>query len=67
MRHRTQALPPGPAAPSFEKTEAGDQAVIPGAEGRSIPDKKLKPKKQQRDTPTALEAGEIDSKQERLF
>ena len=54
-------------APHFEKTAAGDQAVIPGAEGRSIPDAKLKPRKRQRDTLTPLEAGPSDDKQQSLF
>ena len=55
------------AAPHFEKTAAGDQAVIAGAEGRSIPDAKLKPKKRQRDTLTPLESHDIDDKQQSLF
>ena len=55
------------AAPHFEKTAAGDQAVIPGAEGRSIPDAKLKPKKRQRDTLTPLESRDVDDKQQSLF
>jgi hypothetical protein len=54
-------------APHFEKTPAGDQAVIPGAEGRSIPDAKLKPRKRQRDSLTPLESGWADDKQQSLF
>jgi hypothetical protein len=54
-------------APSFEKTAAGDQAVIPGAEGRSIPDAKLKPRKKQRESLTALERHDVDDKQQSLF
>jgi hypothetical protein len=55
------------AAPYFEQTEAGPQAVIPGAEGRTVPDAKLKPRKPQRETLTPLEAGEVNSKQRSLF
>jgi hypothetical protein len=54
-------------APMFEKTPAGDQAVIPGAEGRQIPTTKLQPKKRQRESLTALESGAIDDKQQSLF
>jgi len=54
-------------APMFEKTSAGDQCVIPGAEGRSIPDAKLKPRKRQRDSLTPLESGWADDKQQSLF
>jgi hypothetical protein len=54
-------------APIFEKTAAGDQAVIPGAEARQIPTTKLQPKKRQCESLTALEAGAIDDKQQSLF
>jgi hypothetical protein len=52
---------------AIEETAASDQAVIPGAEARQIPTTKLQPKKRQRESLTALEAGAIDDKQQSLF
>lgn len=56
------------APPVVDHTEAGAQFMVPGTEGRrEIPDSKLKPKCRQKDSPRALEAAEIDSKQRSLF
>lgn len=55
------------AAPMIEKTAAGDQAVIAGAEVRHVPDAKLRPKRAQRESLTALEAGAIEDKQQPLL
>lgn len=56
-----------PATPMIEQTAAGAQAVIEGAERRTIPDSKLQPKRAQRETLTPLEGAEVDSKQSTLF
>jgi hypothetical protein len=54
-------------APSFEKTAACDQAVIPGAEARHVPETKLKPKRPQAESLTPLESQGADAKQQSLF
>lgn len=53
-------------APRIEKTAAGDQCVIDETPARTIPDAKLRPKKPQRESLTALEIG-ADDKQGSLF
>ncbi len=50
-----QKLKTSPATPMFEQTEAGKQAVIPGAEARTIPQGGLRPKRAQTEAPLDLE------------
>jgi len=57
--------------PTLSKTEAGLQAVIPGAERRTIPDTRIKPRRRPTEELTELEkwAEQNDgkNKQEDLF
>jgi len=55
------------ASPSFEQTPAGQQAVIPGAEARSVPDAPLRAKRAQTEKPLELEQPGIAAKEPGLF
>lgn len=56
-----------PERPSIQQTPAGAQAMIPGAEGRSVPKAPLKPKRPQTETPMELEQPGIRAKEPSLL
>ena len=53
--------------PTFQKPPAGQQAMIPGAEARSVPNAPLRPKARQTEAPLELEQPAIRAKEPGLF
>lgn len=55
------------SAPRIEHTEAGSQTVIADTPRRTVPNKKLVPKRRQNEKPLALELPAIEAQQIKLF
>lgn len=69
LKSPEKSSPPGGGGqvPSFQQTPAGQQAVIPGAESRTVPNAPLKAKRAQTDKPLELEQPGIAAKEPGLF
>lgn len=65
--NHTTPAPQQQDRPAIEQTAAGAQYVAPGMIGRTIPNTKLQPRRDQTNRPMAFELPELEAKEPKLF